>query len=235
VADELMAIERQRWPDDSARLLFELRQRAGPARGAGVVARSTLSDDMQGGVDEQSRPVWEAMFPRPFRRTIERHAKKASIDPDLLQGLIRQESRFNAYARSSSGALGLAQLMPATARKVARSIRFGRISERALLNPNVNVRLGASYLRQLLDQFDGVAVHSVAAYNAGPIAVQKWIRKAPQLALDEWVEEIPYDETRNYVKNVMANYGAYQLVYGAPAGEGENDPGLIVTLPLPGE
>lgn len=212
--DALLAIHRQGLPESSARLLVEALRRAGRERAANVVTRVTLGRELEGGVAESSRPIWEATFPRPFRGVVERHAKAAGVDPDLVQALMREESRFNRYARSSTGALGLTQLMPATARKVARSLKLGRVSEGALLRPQLNIRLGSAYLGMLLEEFGGSTVHAVAAYNAGTAAVNRWIRANPDVAVDEWVELIPFSETREYVKRVVGSLGAYRLVYG---------------------
>jgi soluble lytic murein transglycosylase len=134
------------------------------------------------------------------------------VDPDLLQGLIREESRFNPRARSSTGALGLTQLMPATAREVAARLKIS-VNEQVLLQPADNIRVGAAYLGQLLNHFDGNKAFAVAAYNAGPSAVERWQKALPQAELDEWVEHIAFEETREYVKRVLGSYSAYKLLY----------------------
>ncbi len=211
---ELLGVDRSGLPDDAARLLVEALERAGEEKAAAYVARTTLGSHLSGTLDEGEAPIWQATYPRPFREMVERWAKGSSVDPDLLQALMREESRFNRRARSSAGAIGLAQLMPRTARNVARELGLGGVTPAALQRPSLNIRLGAAYLGKLLAEFDGSKVHAVAAYNAGPDAVWRWIRERPDAELDEWVEQIPAAETRDYVKKVLGSYGAYTLVYG---------------------
>lgn len=212
---ELLAVEQRALPEGPARLLYQIVQRTGRGWAARMVARATLRDEVRGPLSSTSRPIWEATWPLAFRKLIERQAKTNRLDPDLLQGLIREESRFNPRARSSTGALGLTQLMPATARQVAASLKLAAVGEQTLLQPDQNVRIGAAYLGQLLKQFGGNAAYAVAAYNAGPGAVERWRKALPQADIDEWVEHITFDETRDYVKNVLGSYNAYKMLYGA--------------------
>jgi soluble lytic murein transglycosylase len=213
--DELLAVERRGLPDDAARLLVEAMRRTGRGRAAARVTRDSLGAGLAGTLDGRNAEVWEAMYPRPFRRPVERWAKAARVDPDLLQALMREESLFNPWARSSTGAIGLTQLMPVTARHVARSLKIGGVSAAMLQRPELNIRLGAAYLGELATELDGSTVHAVAAYNAGPQAVLRWLRERPDVEVDAWVEEIPIWETRDYVKRVLGSYGAYRFVYGA--------------------
>ncbi|HYH99933.1 transglycosylase SLT domain-containing protein [Hyalangium sp.] len=212
---ELLAVDPRALSEGPARLLFQILQRTGRGWAARKVARSTLREEVRGPLSSQSRPIWEATWPLAYRTIIERQAKTNRLDPDLLQGLIREESRFNPRARSSTGALGLTQLMPATARQVAASLKLSAVGEQTLLQPADNVRLGAAYLGQLLKHFGGNAAFAVAAYNAGPSAVERWQKALPQADIDEWVEHITFDETREYVKNVLGSYNAYKLLYAS--------------------
>jgi soluble lytic murein transglycosylase len=152
--------------------------------------------------------------PRPLRKLIERYSRSAGISPDLMQALIREESAFNPNARSTTGALGLAQLMPQTASRVARNLGYELGSSSALLEPKENIRLGSAYLGELQRRFSGNLVYAVASYNAGPGAVSSWLKRLPDLELDAWVEEVPVEETRNYVKRVLGSYAAYHLKSG---------------------
>ena len=210
---ELRAIDRRGLTEDAARLLMEALRRTGGERAAAYVARTRLGAELMGGIDARTAEIWQATYPRPFRQQIERWAKASRIDPDLLQALMREESLFDPWARSSTGAIGLTQLMPRTAREVAAGLRL-RVTTAALHRPDLNIRLGAAYLGDLLAQLDGSKVLAVAAYNAGPEAVWRWIRARPDAQVDEWVEQIPAVETRDYVKHVVGSYGAYRLVYG---------------------
>jgi soluble lytic murein transglycosylase len=210
---ELLEADRRSLSEGGSRLLFQILQRTGYKRAAGVVARTSLQQSVSALPPSQARAIWEASWPRPFRPLIDRHSRRARVDPDLLQALIREESRFNPRARSSTGAIGLAQLMPATAREVARALRLPEVTTARLQQPADNIQLGAHYLGGLLRQFDGNLVHAVAGYNAGPAAVARWKRARPEAPLDEWVEHIPFEETRGYVKRVLGSYAAYKLLY----------------------
>jgi soluble lytic murein transglycosylase len=154
-------------------------------------------------------------YPNAFRELIEKHCATAQVEPDLLQALMREESALDPKALSWAGALGLTQLMPGTAKQVARKHKISaRITPERLLEPDLNIRLGALNLGELLQQFKGVKQFAVAGYNAGPGAVNRWRSERP---LDEWVEEIPIAETRGYVKRVLRSYNTYQLLYAKPA------------------
>jgi soluble lytic murein transglycosylase len=216
-AAELLAVDRRGLPEDAARLLVEALQRTGSENAAVYVARTTLGPTLTGGSDERTVDVWRATYPLRFRNMVERWARASSIDPDLLQALMREESRFNPWARSPTGALGLMQLMPRTAQNVARGLKLRRVDPGMLYRPALNIRLGAAYLAELLAEFDGSNVRAVAAYNAGPLAVSRWVSARPDEDVDEWVEKIPISETRDYVKRVLGSYGAYRLVYRVDA------------------
>ncbi len=214
---ELLAVDRRGLPGDAARLLVEAIERVGRTKAAAYVSRTTLGPGLTGGLDERTADVWRATYPRPYRRVVERWANASRIDPDLLQALMREESLFDRWARSPTGALGLTQLMPQTAQKVARRLKLGRVEPGMLHRATLNIRLGAAYLGELLAELDGSTVRAVAAYNAGPPAVGRWVRARPDAEVDEWVEQIPISETRDYVKHVLGSYGAYRLVYGGAA------------------
>ena len=158
-----------------------------------------------------SRSALEIFYPLRNFQAIQAAAKPA-VDPLLLAALIRQESGFNPRARSIAGAQGLMQLMPDTARRMG-----GRSLSRKLMDPVVNVKLGARYFRSLLERFDGDAELSLAAYNAGPEKVDDWRRRyaVPQRML--FLDLIPYQETRNYVALIGRNYFWYSQLYGTPA------------------
>lgn len=221
--EEFLAVDTRALPEAPARLLYQTVLRTGRRKAARHIARSALKGEIHGPLSAESRPIWEATWPLAYRQLIERYARAYRVDPDILQGLIREESRFNPKARSSTGALGLAQLMPATARQVADSLDVPLAGEAALLQPADNVRLGAAYLGQLTKHFGGNVAYAVAAYNAGPRAVERWRHALPQAELDEWVEHIAFEETRDYVKKVLGSYSAYKLLYG-------NEPAVLRNL-----
>lgn len=142
------------------------------------------------------------LYPRPFDGEVGAAAKLADIDERLLYGVIRQESLFRPDAVSSAGAVGLAQLMPETARRTARAWGHPAPSTAELLDPATNVKLGAWHLRELVDQFQRQLPVALAGYNAGPAAARRWLPREP-LDADVWIENIPYNETREYVQRVL--------------------------------
>ncbi|MFI8740336.1 transglycosylase SLT domain-containing protein [Stutzerimonas zhaodongensis] len=149
-------------------------------------------------------------FPMAHRSSLVNAAKAREIHPSWVFAITRQESAFMADARSHVGATGLMQLMPATAKETAKRFGIPLSSPQQVLNPNVNIQLGAAYLSQIYGQFNGNRVLASAAYNAGPGRVRQWLKNADHLPFDVWVENIPFDETRQYVQNVLT----YSVIYG---------------------
>jgi soluble lytic murein transglycosylase-like protein len=140
-------------------------------------------------------------------------ASEFSLDVSVLRGLVRQESVFDAHAKSRAGAMGLTQLMPATAKTLAKSVLRARYRRAFLYDPGVNARLGAAYLRRLLDQFDGSSILALAAYNGGPSRISRVLRENPGLPEDELFESIPLYETRDYVRRVLLYSESYRELY----------------------
>jgi soluble lytic murein transglycosylase len=187
----------------AAHLALEL----GDAPAAVAIARRMGRDGMA---------LPEAGWPAPVR-------PPEAVDPSLVLGLIRQESSFDAQAVSPSGARGLMQLMPATARAVARQVNDveGDPVPALTTDPALNLRLGAAYLHDLLTRFGGAVPLAVAAYNAGPTRVRAWLDengdpRAGAVDMVDWIELIPFGETRNYVQRVLENRAIYAARAGAP-------------------
>ncbi|MDD2050995.1 transglycosylase SLT domain-containing protein [Pseudomonas putida] len=149
-------------------------------------------------------------FPMAHRDTLVREAKVRGLHSSWVFAITRQESAFMDDARSGVGASGLMQLMPATAKETARKFSIPLASPQQVLNPDKNIQLGAAYLSQVHGQFNGNRVLASAAYNAGPGRVRQWLKGANHLGFDVWVESIPFDETRQYVQNVLS----YSVIYG---------------------
>ena len=152
----------------------------------------------------------EQRFPTPFRRDVLAAAREAGLDAAYVYGLIRQESRFAIDARSSVGASGLMQLMPATAQWTARKAGIS-YNPGLITDPGTNLRLGTRYLRLVLDDFGGSVPLATAAYNAGPARSRRW-REGPPLEPAAWAENIPFSETRDYVKKVLSNATVYSAL-----------------------
>jgi soluble lytic murein transglycosylase len=147
-------------------------------------------------------------YPLKYGEEIEKYAKKNGVDPNLVRGLILQESYYNPEAKSRVGATGLMQLMPPTAAEHARSLHIAFAASR-LTSPGVNIELGTFHLRMRINMFGGNAYMAVASYNAGQGNVMKWKRAAPSKPTDEFLESIPFQETRNYVKRVTMLRSTY--------------------------
>jgi soluble lytic murein transglycosylase len=155
-------------------------------------------------------------FPKPFREQVLARSQATGIDPAFVYGLIRQESRFITHARSHVGASGLMQIMPATASWTARRIGLRDFKPQQINDIHTNLSIGTAYLKLALDDFEGSIPMAVAAYNAGPSRPRSW-RNGPVLEAAIWIENIPFDETRDYVKRVMSNTVNYAaLITGQP-------------------
>ena len=157
----------------------------------------------------------EQRFPMPFRKDVVARAGEIGLDPAYVYGLIRQESRFVMDARSSVGASGLMQIMPATARWTAKKIGLPYTAD-SIADRDTNLRLGMSYLKLVLDDFGSSQALAAAAYNAGPNRPRKW-RDGPVLEPAIWAENVPFPETRDYVKKVLSNATYYAAQLGAQA------------------
>ena len=143
-------------------------------------------------------------YPLPFNETFEKYAANASISATWAYGVARSESLFMRDVRSSAGAVGLMQLMPTTGRNVARRIKLPYSGLDTLTNPDSNIRLGTTYLGEMLERFGGNRVLATAAYNAGPHRVEAWLPQAGNIDARIWIENIPFNETRGYVRRVLA-------------------------------
>jgi soluble lytic murein transglycosylase len=144
---------------------------------------------------------------------INKYAESRNLDPALLSAVILEESRFDSQALSVAGARGLMQIMPGTGKDIAKSLKVRPYGDQNLYDPELNIRFGSWYLARLLEEFGGKAHLAVAAYNAGPRAVRDWLARFPGLAEDEFVERIPYVETRNYVVRVLTSQQVYKILY----------------------
>lgn len=159
------------------------------------------------------RYLWEHAYPRAYRDSVEKYASQFNVPKEFAWGIMRAESSFRHDIVSPVGAKGLMQIMPNTARQVARLMGDNTFNERQLTVPDVNVRIGVRYLNRLLTKFDQLVPLAAASYNAGPHRVESWLASFGKLDMDEFIEHIPFIETRNYVKKVVRNYGIYNRLY----------------------
>ena len=161
------------------------------------------------------RACWEALFPRPYWTDLKRYSSANALDPYMVASLIRQESEFNPNAVSSKNALGLMQLLPKVGRGVAKQEKLKHFSAPQLFTPAINLQLGTKYFRSMVDQFGGFE-YALAAYNAGDYRVRDWQANAKYRDVQEFVESIPFTETREYVQAIMRNANVYRQLYGTP-------------------
>lgn len=164
----------------------------------------------------QTPEYWQALYPFPFESTILKWSKQRQLNPLLVTSLIRQESRFEPAIESSAGALGLMQVIPPTAKTSAKNIG---LSSYSMTNPEDNVNIGTYYLDFTHKKYGNNSMLAVASYNAGPNAVAKWVSRYGLQDADEFVEKIPYRETKGYVESVFENYWNYMLIYNPEVGK----------------
>ena len=161
------------------------------------------------------RPYWEGLFPKPYWYDLKRFSNNNGLDPYLVAALIRQESEFNPNAVSRANAVGLMQLLPRVGREVAHQEKLRSFAPNQLFTPAINLQLGTHYFHSMVDKF-GVVEYALAAYNAGDDRVEEWQGIAKYRDVAEFVESIPFTETRDYVEAIVRNANMYRLLYGAP-------------------
>ena len=166
-------------------------------------------------MDQVPTVYWQLLFPRPYWPDLASNSEKNSLDPFLVASLIRQESEFNPGAVSRANAYGLMQLLPSVGKSVARKQGIKRFTTSQLLNPSTNLQLGTVNLRQVLDRFGGQVEYALAAYNAGDVPVRQWMSVGDYKDIPEYVESIPYTETREYVQAIIRNRQLYHSLYGS--------------------
>jgi soluble lytic murein transglycosylase len=167
-------------------------------------------------IPDLPRAYWEALFPKPYWTDLKRYAASNGLDPYLVASLIRQESEFNPSAVSRANAVGLMQLLPKTGKVVAKQAKLKRYNASQLYTPTVNLELGTRYFRGMVDKFGGSFEYALAAYNAGSERVEEWLGQGKYRDPQEFVESIPFTETREYVQAILRNANVYKQLYGTP-------------------
>jgi soluble lytic murein transglycosylase len=163
------------------------------------------------------REILQVIFPLTYWDLIRKHSVARGLDPYLVAALIAQESTFDPEIRSTANAWGLMQIVPATGRRLARSLGIRRFTTSMLTNPETNVRMGTLYFSRLVQQFGGT-YYALASYNAGESRVVRWKAERPGLDEDEFIDDIPFPETQNYVKRILGTAEDYRLLYGKSGG-----------------
>lgn len=183
-------------------------------RGAITLMRRAYPQFLAAGGEGLPADVLQIIFPLDYWPLIQKYSQQHTLDPYLIAALMAQESTFTAEIRSSANARGLMQLLPSTGRLYARRVGMKSFTTASLLQPEINVRLGTQYFRDLMDRFGGVH-YALAGYNAGEHRVVRWLNEAPGLPADEFVDNIPFPETQNYVKRIIGTTEDYRRLYGA--------------------
>jgi soluble lytic murein transglycosylase len=180
----------------------------------GVRALKSLVPDYLGlSFESAPRQLWDLLFPLPYRADLTADASSRGLDPNLVAGLIRQESEFNPGALSHANAYGLMQVLPVTGRQYARQAGVRSFSPKSLFQPAINLKIGTLVLRGMLDHHGGRIEETLAAYNAGPTRAADWITWNHFREPAEFVESIPFTETRDYVQAVLRNADIYRRLY----------------------
>jgi soluble lytic murein transglycosylase len=210
---ELREIERRTTNRGYLQSLMAEYSKAGDFSRSATIADNVFETErVQGGITG-SFSLWTYAFPEAYSHFVISDGKKYEVPPSLVWSVMRGESGFREDIHSQAGAMGLMQLIIPTAKKVAQGLGLSDFKNSMLLTPETNILLGTKYLKRL----DKVMTHNlpliIASYNAGPHRVKGWLKDFGDLDLDEFVEHIPYVETRNYVKKVMRNYFVYETLY----------------------
>jgi soluble lytic murein transglycosylase len=200
------------WVRHRRGLLPGAADRFGDVRGAITLMRRAYPHFMAAGGEQLPPDILRVIFPLDYWPLIRKHAEAHRLDPYLMAALIAQESTFTPDVRSSANAVGLMQLIPATGRRYAARVGI-RFSAAALTSPETNIRLGMRYFRDLIDRFGG-AHFALAGYNAGEHRVARWIAERPGFEQDEFIDDIPFQETQNYVKRILGTADDYRRLYG---------------------
>jgi len=167
-------------------------------------------------IPDLPRPYWEALFPRPYWSDLRKYSQANGLDPFLVASLIRQESEFNVGAISHANAVGLMQLLPKTGKTVAKQVKLKGYKAPQLYTPAVNLQLGTRYFKDMVDKYNGQFEYALAAYNAGTDRVADWLEEGHYRDPQEFVESIPFTETREYVQAILRNANVYRQLYQNP-------------------
>jgi len=180
---------------------------------------------------------WRILFPEVYWDTIKAESAKNGLDPYFVASLIRQESEFNPSAISKANAYGLMQMLPSVGKQMAREEGLGSIETRQLLDPQLNIRLGTRYLRETMEKFGRVPEYALAAYNAGDNRVTDWQAAGPYQGIDEFVESIPFTETREYVQGILRNEEIYRGIdqYAASVQANQHAETTTASAPSPAQ
>ncbi|HEX5475508.1 MAG TPA: transglycosylase SLT domain-containing protein [Vicinamibacterales bacterium] len=190
-----------------------------------TLMRRAYPQHLAAGGEDLPPEILQVIFPLTYWTAIRRTAQAHHLDPYIMAALINQESTFEADAHSAANAWGLMQIVPSTGRRLARRLGIRRYRNALLTNPDVNIRMGMLYFSQLVDQFGGI-YYALASYNAGESRVVRWKAERPGLEEDEFIDDIPFPETQNYVKRILGTAEDYRRLYGDGDGKALTRPAV---------
>lgn len=211
---DLYDIERKTSNRDYLRTLMGEYNTAGHYNRSAYIAQINFGGQRAAHGIDGIRYLWEFAYPRAYGEFVDKYTKKFSVPEELVWGIMRAETNYRRDAISPVGALGLMQVMPFTGHKVATLLGEKDFKSPLLLQPETSVKIGSRYLKRLMDRFDNTIPLVAAGYNAGPHRVKNWLSSFGNLETDEFIEHIPFLETRNYVKRVVSNAYIYSQLYG---------------------
>jgi soluble lytic murein transglycosylase len=211
---DLYDIERKTKNRDYLKTLMSEYSTAGHFNRSSYIAQVTFGTVRASQGTDGGRAMWELAYPRAYSDSVDKYTKQFTVPTELVWGIMRAESSYRRDAISPVGALGLMQVMPFTGYKVATLVGDKEFKPPQLLEPDTAVKIGSRYLKRLMDRFDNTIPLVAAGYNAGPHRVKNWLVSFGTLETDEFIEHIPFLETRNYVKRVVSNAYVYSKLYG---------------------
>lgn len=210
---ELYEIERRTTNKKYLRMLMQAYDKIGSYNRSVYISEIFFSSARQKEGLVAGKDLWQWNFPYAYRNSVQDYSQRFGVDDTLILSIMRAESLFYRHAISPVGARGLMQLMPYTAEKVAKLLGDQSFKDEELMTADLNIRYGSRYLLRLTKQFQGYPTLVSAAYNAGPHRVKSWLNSFGNLEMDEFVEHIPFVETRNYVKKVLRHHVVYNSLY----------------------
>lgn len=210
---ELKEIEKRTRNMSYLQLLMTEYAKVGEYNRSAYIGDVVFSQVREKGGFEGAHVYWTHAFPQAYGNSVKESARKFGLPPTIVWSVMRGESAFKEDIHSPAGALGLMQLIPKTGKRVAENLGLPLFRKEMLLNPDTNIQFGSWYLKRLSRLMDKSLPLVFASYNAGPHRVQGWLKEFGHLDADEFIEHIPYIETRNYVKKILRNYFIYETLY----------------------
>ena len=204
-------------PELDATIAWTYNQKGELRRGI-TLMRRVYPQFLTAGGQELPAEILQVIFPLTYWSSIRKHSVARGLDPYLVAALIAQESTFDPEARSSANAWGLMQIVPSTGRRLARALKIRRFTTASLTNPDINIRMGTLHFSELVRKYGGTH-YALASYNAGESRVLRWKAERPGVDEDEFIDDIPFPETQNYVKRILGTAEDYRRLYGEGGGK----------------